>query len=375
MAKKNELDALKDLRKLLGDDAVFFGGEELSGTHEHITTGSPSVDYATGIGGVARGRVTQVAGVPSSGKTMLALSTLANWQAEDPNNWGVFIDAEYTYDKTWAESLGVDTERVILIKNNEAKAVFEALVGRIGKEGKKTIPGILDRIIEGTLPFKIGVIILDSIDTLTTPLETNSEVGAQNFAPVARFLTTELKRLTPLVAKANVAFIAINQIRMDLTAGKFGNPETTSGGRALKHALSMSILVRPSTAKENKIFDSKETQIGHKVLVKNAKNKLAPAHRSAEYFIEYTKGMVRQAEELLDLGVLIGTISKPNQQSYIINGETFRGREAAAAQLRNPDLYRKIEAETKERYLSDPTAGGAEPPLDEDGGDDEDSEE
>lgn len=176
------------------------------------------------------GRITQLAGQESSGKTMLALSCIREYLNKNPENTALFIDAEYTYDPAWAEKQGVDTSRVIVIKTNDAKAIFEGLIGTVNvnkttKKVSKSMKGILDYVIEGTDPrFKnLGIIVLDSIAVLNTPLELAAEVGKANMAPIPRFMSTELKKLTPVVAQANVAFIGINQVRVNL-GQMFGDP-------------------------------------------------------------------------------------------------------------------------------------------------------
>lgn len=230
MAKKmSQSDAEKEILKFFGEDTVFFDGN-ISTKYEAISTGSPMLDEAIGIGGIPMGRITQLAGQESSGKTMLALSCIREYLNKNPDNTALFIDAEYTYDPQWAEKQGVDTSRVMVIKTNDAKAIFEGLIGKtkvnsVTKKTSKSMKGILDHVIEGTDPrFKnLGIIILDSIAVLNTPLELAAEVGKANMAPIPRFLSTELKKLTPVVAQANVAFIGINQVRVNV-GQMYGDP-------------------------------------------------------------------------------------------------------------------------------------------------------
>jgi len=223
-------DAQKEITKFFGEDSIFFDGN-ISTKYESISTGSPRLDEAIGIGGIPRGRITQFAGKESSGKTMLSLSCIKEYLDADPDNTALFIDAEYTYDPAWAAKQGVDTSRVMVIKTNDAKMIFEGLIGKVKvnkqtKKVSKAMKGILDHVIEGVDPrFKnLGIIVLDSIAVLNTPLEISADIGKANMAPIPRFLSTELKKLTPVIAHANIAFIGINQVRVDL--GKmFGNPE------------------------------------------------------------------------------------------------------------------------------------------------------
>jgi recombination protein RecA len=230
MSKKmTPSEAQKEITKFFGEDSIFFDGN-ISTKYESISTGSPSLDEAIGIGGVPRGRITQFAGKESSGKTMLALSCIREYLNENPNNTALFIDAEYTYDPTWAEKQGVDISRVMVIKTNEAKKIFEGLLGKtkVNKTTKKVtkgMRGILDHVIEGVDPkFKnLGIIVLDSIAVLNTPLEISADIGKSNMAPIPRFMSTELKKLTPVVAEANVVFIGINQVRVNI-GQMFGDP-------------------------------------------------------------------------------------------------------------------------------------------------------
>jgi recombination protein RecA len=190
--------------------------------------------------------------------------------------------------------------------------------------------GILDYIIEGTDPkFRsLGLIVLDSIAVLNTPLEAAAAIGKANMAPIPRFLSTELKKLTPVLAKANVAFIGINQVRVNL-GQMFGDPTTSPGGKALKHACSLMINMAPVYGADNVIKNDSDERIGHKVRAKIQKNKVGAPFRQAEYFVEYKKGIVNTHNEIFDLSVKYGLIERPNSQSYIVNGEKIRGRDNA----------------------------------------------
>jgi recombination protein RecA len=196
---------------------------------------------------------------------------------------------------------------------------------------------------------KMGVIVLDSVAAMEVPTETESDIGKQNMALMARFLSVELKKLTPLIAKSNVAMIAINQVRVNV-GQKFGNPEGTSGGRALKHACSLMIEVAPVSGEGNILVDERENKIGHKVIAKVSKNKLGPPARRAEFFTNFTCGVVNVEEELLDLGATWGLIERPNNRSYIINGETLTSRAMAIEYVKNNSG--KIEEDIRFIYLN-----------------------
>ena len=194
MSKKiTATDAEKEIIKFFGEDTIFFDGN-ISTKYEAVSTGSPMLDEAIGIGGIPMGRVTQLAGQESSGKTMLALSCIKSYLDSNPDNTALFIDAEYTYDPEWAKNQGVDISRVMVIKTNDAKAIFEGLIGTTTvnsntKKVSKKMKGILDHVIEGVDPrFKnLGIIVLDSIAVLNTPLEIAANIGKANMAPIPRF--------------------------------------------------------------------------------------------------------------------------------------------------------------------------------------------
>jgi recombination protein RecA len=339
----SESQAWSHITSMFGEGALFHPDEIEGG--ETFTTRSPMLDRALGVGGWALGRIYQVAGKPSSGKTFLGLLAMAEWQSKDPENMCVFIDAEYTYDPSWAAQLGVDNDRVLLVKTNAGEKIFTGLVGTPKKNkttGKVTqIDGLLDMAKKGqwishkvngkTIKLnlgKLGVIVLDSVAVMQAPQELESAVGKINMAPLPRFLTQELKKLTPAVAEANVCFIAINHVKEKI-GEMFGNPETTPGGAAWKHACSVMLMVAQKSGADNQLVDANEEKYGHKILVKVEKNKMAKPFKRAEFFIDFTSGIAAPAEELLDLGCLYNLIERPNNRTYIINGESLTSRSLA----------------------------------------------
>ena len=357
MKKVTLSDAEKQISKFFGNDSIFFDGNFATTIDKDniISTGSPMLDYAIGVGGLPRGRIIQLAGQESSGKTMLSFACIKSYLDKDPENTALFIDAEFTYDKEWVEKLGVDSSRVMVIRANDAKKIFEGLIGIYNSSGKgKKMKGILDHIIEGTDPRfkKLGIIVLDSIAVLNTPLEQKADIGKANMAPIPRFLSTELKKLTPVVAEANVAFIGINQIRVNL-GQMFGDPNTSPGGKALKHACSLMVNMAPVFSSDSVINNENGDRIGHKVRAKIGKNKVGSPFKKAEYSIEYLKGIVNKAEELLDLGVLFGFVKRPNNVMYEILGEPVRGRSAAVAYIENNKaIMSDLDQKCRDSYLS-----------------------
>lgn len=335
--------AYSQIASLFGDENVFLDPRDVPEV-DIIKTPSPSLDRALGVGGWPRGRMVQIAGKPSSGKTLLSLLTVAEWQAMDPENCACFIDAEYTYDPDWAEQLGIDNDRMMLVKTNEAAKIITGLVGRTKQNSTtkkmKHTDGLLDMIESGQIieaknakgnkvAFnlgKMGVIILDSIAAMQTPTEEASEAGKQNVASLARFLKDELKKVTPAVAKSGVVMLGLNHVKTKIGV-MFGDPETTPGGAAWKHACSIMLMVAPITSKDARIENEHGERIGHKVRAKVTKNKVAPPFKKAEYDIEYVRGVVNKEIEIFEAGILSGMFERPNNTSYIYQGEKFVGRQ------------------------------------------------
>lgn len=313
---------------------------------EAITTGSHALDDALGIWGLPKGRIIQYAGKESCGKTLMSLIAIREWQKQNEDNWAVFVDAEFSYDEIWAKTLGVDTDRVFLIKENDAVKIFTQLCGVPNKEmGKsKSKPGLLD--MERDNPSGLGIIVLDSIAAVQTPIEMTKEVGNTNIAPAGRFFPDALKRLTPLLAQTGVVFIAINQVRVDV--GKlWGDPTSTPGGKALKHACSVMVHFTMSESKKNLILDASEDVIGHIAGARIDKNKVAPPKRSCEFRINYTKGVIDRHIELADLAVKYGVIVRPNNTSYVYGDYKWVGKENFYDGILERDLCEKLLSEIK----------------------------
>ncbi len=316
-----------------------------------INSGSESLNDALGIGGLPRGRVVQYAGKESSGKTLMSLVAIAEWQKLDPGNWAIFVDAEFTYDKKWAKSLGVDTDRVFLIKDNNAKEIFTQLCGQPHKEfGKPKIKlGILD--LEKENPSGLGLIVLDSIASLITPIAMTKAVGHTNIAPMGRFLPDALVRLVPLLSQANVTFIAINQVRVDV--GKmFGDPMSTPGGKALKHAHSMMVHFTSSESKKNMLFDDSGDVCGHIVGARIDKNKLAPPRRSCQFDIDYLKGVINKHIQIGTLAIKYGVVGRPTLQKYTYGDKQWNGKDNFFQGVLEEDLTQELLEKLKHAKLN-----------------------
>jgi recombination protein RecA len=322
------------------------GNDDMTTFTDVISSGSHLVDDALGIWGLPRGRVIQFAGQEGSGKTYMSLIAIAEYQKAYPDGWAMFIDAEFTFDSDWAEKLGVDLSRLIVYRENSGIKIFERLIGQPSKTvNKKSKLGVLDLEIEN--PTGLGLIVLDSLAAMTPPAEETSEVGKNNMALMARFLPPELRKLTPMLSLSGVTFIVINQIRF--TPGvMYGNPETSPGGTAIKHAHTMMLNFSRIAAKNSVIESEDGERIGHHVRVRIDKNKLAPPHRVAEIAITYDSGLTDHNLELRELGAKYGVIERPNNKVWILDEEKYNGKDAMAEALLDEELQLSVLERVKE---------------------------
>lgn len=347
---KSMTDIWKQIEKEHGDEGLFVGSDTGTTFTEAISTGSYALDDALGTWGVPKGHIVQFAGFQSSGKTLLSFTTIAEWQKKDPRNWAMFIDAEFTYDADWARSLGVDTDRLYVYKENKGAKIFDRLVGipvKPDKNGniKKAKQGILDLEVEngGT---GLGVIVLDSVAAMQVPMEESSKAGKANIALVARFLPPELRKLTPLLTQTGVTFIAINQLRYKPDV-MYGDPTDSPGGTALKFACAQMVNLGIINTKESRIEEG-GARVGHHIRAKVDKNKKAPPYRQAEFAIKYLEGIVDKNVELRDLGTHYGVIERPNNVTYLLDGVKYKGKDAIADALLNEELQQSVLARIKE---------------------------
>jgi len=353
--RKSMADIMKEIEKQHGDEGIYSGNSDMTTYSDVISTGSHALDDALGIWGLPRGHLVQFAGFEQSGKTLMSLSTIAEWQKLDPSHWAMFIDAEFTYQQDWAEALGVDTSRLMVYRENKGAEIFARLVGVPGKpnprtgEIKKVKPGILDMEVE-TGGTGLGVIVLDSVAAMSTPMEEASKPGKANIALMARFLPPELRKLTPLLTRTSVLFIAINQLRFQPDV-MYGDPTSSPGGQALKHACAQMINFGMIKNKESKIFDG-EDQVGHHIRGKVEKNKKAPPFRTAEFGIKYLEGVIDRHIEVRDIGIRYGIIQRPNNVTYELDGVKYKGKDAMAEALLENDLWKDVLERAKEAKLT-----------------------
>lgn len=286
-----------------------------------IPTGSLALDDALSSGGNPKGRLIQYYGPPGSGKTLMAMIAMKQAQAEDPDAQQVFIDAEQTFSPTWAEALGVDTTRVILINGDTAvngRKCFELILGVPKEDAKthilkgKTKEGLLDKINSGE--FNINMIVLDSLGSIIPPGEDTSAVGKMNMALLARFLTTTFRKLSLEISRTKVPFIIINHKKATMDA--YGSDHTYSGGNTYAHFLSANIYFEPVNRADAKIIDEKENKIGQTIRATIEKSKFGPWPRKCEFRVDFAVGIIDSHLEIAQLALDYNVVTKPSSVSH-----------------------------------------------------------
>ena len=286
-----------------------------------ISTGSYALDDALSSGGLPKGRLIQYYGPPGCGKTLMAMIAVVEAQKQDPTAQQVWIDAEQTFDPNWAEVLGVDTSRVILVENDSAangRKCFELILG-VPKEDAKTHvlkgkskEGLLDKIINKE--FNINLLVLDSLGSIIPPGEDVSVVGKMNMALLARFLTTTFRKLTLEINKAQVPFIIINHKRDNMDP--YGADHTYTGGNTYSHTLSANVYFEAVQRKDAMIVDEKENKIGHPLRATIEKSKFGPWPRKCEFKVNFGIGVIDRHEEIAQLALDYGVVTKPSTVSH-----------------------------------------------------------
>ena len=322
--KKRAIDtAMAQIEKMYGKGSIMRFGDKADLNVDYIPTGSLALDVALGIGGLPKGRIVEIYGPESSGKTTLALHVVA--EAQTRGGEVAFVDAEHALDPTYARALGVKVEEMLISQpdtGEQALEITEALV-RSGA---------------------IDVIVVDSVAALVPRAEIEGEMGDSYVGLQARLMSQALRKLTGAVSKTNCIVIFINQLR-EKVGVMYGNPEVTTGGRALKFYSSVRIDVRRIEALKNG-----SEVIGNRTRAKVVKNKVAPPFREAEFDIMYGQGIAHEGE-LIDLGVKLDLVQKSG--SWFAMGETRigQGRDAAKKYLReNPEVAEKLEADIRKNF-------------------------
>jgi recombination protein RecA len=328
--------ALSTIEKRFGKGSIMRLGEREVSDIPAISTTSLSLDIAVGVGGVPRGRIIEIYGPESSGKTTLALHIVA--EAQKAGGVAAYIDAEHAMDADYAGKLGVDIDQLLISQPDSGEQALEIAEALVRSNG-------------------VDVIVVDSVAALVPRAELDGEMGDSLPGLQARLMSQALRKLTAIVSQSNTCFIFINQIREKIGV-MFGNPETTSGGRALKFYASMRLDIRRIGA----IKDA-ERVVGNRTRVKVAKNKVAPPFRECEFDIMYGEGISREGD-VLDLAVAQRVVDKSGAWFSYKGDRLGQGRENSKQALKeNPELLRRIEREVKVKLGMPVRAEQPEPAL------------
>ena len=312
---------LERLEKIYGKGSVMRLGDTPHEAMDVISTGSLGLDIALGVGGLPKGRVIEIFGPESSGKTTLALHAIS--EAQKNGGIAAFIDAEHAFDRFYAEKLGVDINNLLISQPDNGEQALE----------------IADNLIRSGA---IDILVVDSVAALTPKSEIEGEMGDSKMGLQARLMSQAMRKLTATISKTNCCCIFINQLREKIGV-MFGNPETTTGGNALKFYASVRIDIRRQTQ-----IKEGENVIGNHVKVKVIKNKVAPPFRTAEFDIVYGEG-ISKAGEIIDMGVEYNVIKKSGSWFSYNDAKLAQGREAAKQIVSdNPELMKELEDKIKE---------------------------
>ena len=313
--------AMQKIEKDFGKGSIMKLGDEHIENVEVIPTGSLTLDAALGVGGYPKGRIIEIYGPESSGKTTLAIHAIA--EAQKAGGIAAFIDAEHAFDRFYAAKLGVNVDELLISQPDNGEQALE----------------IADQLIRSSA---IDIIVVDSVAALTPKAELEGEMGDNKVGLQARLMSQALRKLTSTISKTNTTCIFINQLREKIGV-MFGNPETTTGGNALKFYASVRLDIRRVTT-----LKDGDQPIGNQVRVKIVKNKVAPPFRKAEFEITFGEGISRTAE-IVDLGTELGIIKKSGSWFSYNDTKIGQGRDAVKRILKdNPELAEEIEGLIKE---------------------------
>ncbi|MCX8029808.1 MAG: recombinase RecA [Brevinematales bacterium] len=326
--KKALIEAISRIKKSYGEGSIMMLGEDQPVEKvKSISTGSILIDYITGIGGIPKGRITEVYGHESSGKTTLCLHMIAEVQKE--GGIAAFIDVEHALDPVYAKAIGVALENLVV---SQPESGEEAL-------------NIVDTLIRSN---SVDIIVIDSVAALLPKAETTAEVGDSTIGIQARLMSQALRKITSVASKSNTAIVFTNQLRMKISTGfSYGGPqETTTGGTALKYYASMRIETKKG---ENIKRSGTDEVIGNICKVKISKNKVAPPFKLADVYLIYGKGFSK-AYEILNIGPEIGIIKKSGNWYYYNDDKLGNGLEQAVLTLeQKPELLKSLEIQIRQK--------------------------
>lgn len=332
-SKLNALaQAMGQIEKNFGRGAIMKLGDEVVEDVDVIPTGSIGLNFALGVGGFPRGRVIEIFGPESSGKTTLAIHAIA--EAQKAGGIAAIIDAEHAFDRFYAEKLGVDVNNLLMAQPDNGEQALE----------------IAEQLIRSSA---IDILVIDSVAALTPKSEIDGVMGDKNVGLQARLMSQAMRKLTGAISRTNTCCIFINQLREKIGGSMFGPSETTTGGNALKFYASVRIDIRPST----QIKDGEEV-LGRLTKVRVVKNKVAPPFKRAEFDIMFGEGVSRTGE-IIDLGVELGIINKSGSWFSYNGTKIAQGRDAAKRMLAdNPELADELEAKIMAALKDDAATGG-----------------
>ena len=337
-AQQEKMKALKltmeKIDKTYGKGTIMKLGDTMLEPVEFISTGSVGLDLALGVGGFPKGRVVEIYGPESSGKTTLALHAIA--ESQKKGGIAAFIDAEHAFDKLYAQNLGVDVENLLISQPDNGEQALE----------------IADNLIRSGA---IDILVIDSVAALTPKGEIEGEMGDSKMGLQARLMSQALRKLTGTISKTGCCCIFINQLREKIGV-MFGNPETTTGGNALKFYASVRIDIR----RIGQIKDG-DSVVGNRARAKVVKNKVAPPFRQAEFDIIYGKG-ISKTGEIVDMAVELNVVQKSGSWFSYDGDKLGQGRDAVVQLLKdNPELADEIEGKIKVKVLGTDPKGAAAP--------------
>lgn len=332
-ALSEKIQRIQEVKKKLEKDfgkGTVIGAKDKPRKHDVVPTGSIGLDKAIGIGGLPKGRIVEIYGPESSGKTTIAMHLIAEAHKADPNSFCAFVDAEHAFDIGYAESLGIDLDRFEISQPDYGEQALE----------------VVERLCE-TGDF--DVIVVDSVAALVPKAEVERDMGESSMGKHALLMSQAMRKITPIAAKSNTLVIFINQLR-DKIGVMFGSPETTTGGNALKFYASVRLDVRRYLSKDQKVIGDNDVTIGNKTKVKVVKNKMSPPFRECEFNILYGEGIDKYSE-LLELAVEANIINKSGSWYSYNDAKIGQGEANIVSLLKTNDaFYEEIREKVIESY-------------------------